>query len=207
MSADGVENDSADRPLERLNACTNATNDYGSAGAAALPLSTAFAAAQRNRRPEQSAPSRFFRKEHPRFRPYMLQQSCAQRTKCALIVAGQHSDGATVALRGITGTGIIGCTATAHSSSSVSSHLRVSALHFTHFFTRGTPSKVSGTGSASAATVQRTSSHGATFWLGNRSPAADCSSILHMRLRTLAAAIGASGSLKIEIEFLSAQLD
>ena len=45
MSADGAENDSADRPLERLYACTNATNDSGSAGAAALPLSTAFAAA------------------------------------------------------------------------------------------------------------------------------------------------------------------
>jgi hypothetical protein len=97
MSADGVENDSADRPLERLNACTNATNDYGSAGAAALPLSTAFAAAQRNRRPEQSAPSRFFRKEHPLLRPYVAAELCAanEMQLGALIVAGQHSDGAT----------------------------------------------------------------------------------------------------------------
>ena len=127
---------------------------------------------QRNRRPEQSAPSRFLRKEHPRFRPYVAAELCAanEMQLGALINSGRPApsrrDGANVALRSITG--IIGCTATAHASSSVSSHLGVSALHLTHFFTRGTPSKVSG--SASAATVQRTSSHGATFWLATDRP-------------------------------------
>ena len=45
ISADGAENDSAERPLEGLYECTIDTNDSGSAGASAAPLNTAFAAA------------------------------------------------------------------------------------------------------------------------------------------------------------------